>query len=77
MWFIFNGFLFLRCARGTGGRPGGSKIKCGLLLQMSEQQVAALKKQNSYDGKNDEQFKAIIDYFKREMVVNPFENREN
>ncbi len=52
------------------------KVKCGLLLQMPEQQKTALKNQNSYDGKNDEQFKAVIDYFVKENNINPFERRE-
>lgn len=52
------------------------KVKCGLLLQMSEQQRIALKNENSYDGKNDEQFKNVIDYFVKEKNINPFERRE-
>lgn len=52
------------------------KVKCGLLLQMSEQQAVALKNQNSYDGKNDEQLKSVIEYFSEEKGVNPFVKRE-
>lgn len=53
------------------------KVECGLLLQMSEQQKTALKKQNLYGGQNDEQFKSVINYFVNERGVNPFEKRAN
>lgn len=51
------------------------KIKCGLLLQMSNQQRIALKKKNSYDGQNDVQFKNVIEYFMKEKGINPFKKR--
>lgn len=53
------------------------KVKYGLLLQMTEAQKTALKKQNSYEGGNDEQFRSIINYFVKEKNVNPFERRES
>ncbi len=53
------------------------KVKFGLLLQMPEQQKVALKNQNSYDGKNDEQFKSVIEFFTKEKDINPFTKREN
>ncbi len=53
------------------------KIKCGLLLQMSELQSSALKNKNSYEGQNDKQFKDLISYFETEKGVNPFSKRGN
>lgn len=53
------------------------KIKCGLLLQVTDQQKIALKKQNAYEGQNDIQFSKIIEYFMNEKKINPFIKRNN